>query len=1062
MYSQHETQANTLNNSSGSGNTISLSPSSSMSASTALHIQCFICKNYLTNPKTLRCNHSFCSDCLELSVSRSTKQYHCRVCGDKTNQNEAFLNDQLNRLANELKTQILFKNSSSGAVPINLNASGGGSSTAFQSSNAAVTHFQHQNNINSLSSSPSFNSPAHSSPYLHNSTSNQSSLSPRQMVVQHNQSSSSVLIPPLPLNPLSSSTNSPSLSSPLVMSENGINNSNNGSTSKYYQSIHSHHHHHHPHQSPSFKPSFGDNSNGGSNGGSFSPNIFGGFSPNITQSSSSSSSSSFLLQTNGSFTRPNSASNSPVIMGSSSFLFNQEKENGLNGSTTSTTNNTNGFIHSNPTHNSVLNAYNGGGGGYHHVIGSPYLPPLLSNSTISLLPPLSSSNNQIVNNNNQNGHNNNISNNHSHIHNHHNNNHHINNNHNHNQQHILQHYNNNSNDNFINITECAIHCMDIQFYCFDCIQPTCKKCIQNDHNGHLIKSLGEMLNEMKDDYQNQKKILSQVKSQTLIQNDIANQLVPYNSNDIKNQKMAIKKEISALTKQLFQIIDTDFNEYKNSIETKKQKINSLLGDIDNIVNNMTINNNGSNSNNNSPIKNNSNGKENHSSTNNNNNGSCPPSPNVSSSPTLSSIIKSTNNLNINGQPQSPQKKQLNQSQSNTQQQSNNNNNNNNTNNKFIIQQINSIIKGKSSTRNVISQYKDILKLPSKPLSWEISINENSNGCFSPINSGGGDSSSNGGGQGIESEHKESLLNATMNIMRKSNLSFKSKFQFIYAIGGLRQTVERYSIQHNKWNFVSNTVNQRNRISAVFDGRYSIYVFGGESSNTGFEKSVEKYNILEDRWTMIKEMPKERSRYATVFDGERYIYIIGGKDQCWFSNQMDRFDIYTQEYTSCQQMKLARSDLSAIYDPRGYIWAIGGFNGKALDVIEQYDIVNDQWINYGKMRRQRDGPGAIFDGKKYIYIMGGSYGLRKISSNLERMNVETWEWETLADMKKPIDVRNSAVFDKNNNQIYVVGGYYTEVLSEVQCYNIEKNEWDFKESMNEPREGNALVYVELEI
>ncbi|KAF2072427.1 hypothetical protein CYY_006262 [Polysphondylium violaceum] len=1013
MYA-HENQTNSTPTSPSASNN-----GTNASAATAIHFQCFICKNFLTNPKTLRCNHSFCSDCLELSLSRSSKQYHCRVCGDKTNYNEALLNDQLNRFANELKVQV-FK-SSSGAV--NIQQQNGGTSSAITSSNAAVNIFQHQNNLANLSlssSSPSFNSPSHSSPYLHNSN---QSLSPRQHIASHNSHSSSALIPPLPLNPLSSS--SPSLSSPLIMSENG--NGSNGNTSKYYHS--------HPHQSPSFKSSFGENGSG-----SFSPSLFGssgGFSPsNIPISTSNSSSSSFLLQNNGAFTRPNSTSNSPVIMGSGSFSFPQiEKDNGnLNGVHNG---NGNGF-NGNNSSSSLSNVY-----GYNHVIGSPYLSPLLSNST--LIPSLlssPSSNNQIVNitQNGQNGHH------------HHNNNHH-NNNHQHQHHQVNQHLHNLNNENFINISECPIHCMDIQFYCFDCVQPSCKKCIQSDHNGHVIKSLGEILIEMKEDYQTQKKILNQVKSQALIQNDITNQMVPFITNDIKAQKAAIKKEISALTQQIFEKIDNDFNEYKNSIETKKQKINSLLEEIDKyystVVNNIPSS--GSNSNGNSPIKN---GKDYNGSLSSSSS-SCPPSPNVSSSPTLSSLIKSTNNLNLNGQPQSPQKKQPQPNNGNNHHhhQSPPQSNGGNNSNKLIIQQINSIIKGKSSTKQVISQYKDILKLPSKPLLWEVNINEVAR-SFSPI--------SEVEQSATESIPKELLLHASMKIVKKSNLSFKSKFQFIYAIGGLRQTVERFSIQHNKWNFVSNTVNQRNRISAVFDGRYSIYVFGGESSNNGFEKTVEKYNILEDRWTMIKEMPKERSRYATVFDGDRYIYIIGGKDQCWFSNQMDRFDTYTREYVSCQQMKLARSDLSAVYDPRGYIWAIGGFNGKALDVIEQYDIANDQWINYGKMRRQRDGPGAVFDGKKYIYIMGGSYGLRKISSNLERMNVETWEWETLADMKKPIDVRNSAVFDKNNNQIYVVGGYYTEVLSEVQCYNIDKNEWDFKESMNEPREGNALVYVELEI
>ncbi|EGG22404.1 RING zinc finger-containing protein [Cavenderia fasciculata] len=306
-------------------------------------------------------------------------------------------------------------------------------------------------------------------------------------------------------------------------------------------------------------------------------------------------------------------------------------------------------------------------------------------------------------------------------------------------------------------------------------------------------------------------------------------------------------------------------------------------------------------------------------------------------------------------------------------------------------------------------------------------------------------------------------NYQINLLKVSNLPFKCTLKFIYAIGGKgKQSVERYSINQNRWSYVAPMTNERNRISGIYDGRGHIYVFGGESGNISFT-TVERYNIYNDTWENVAPLPSERSRHATIYDGKRYVYIIGGKDR-WFTNHVDRFDLFTQEYQSLAPMKTQRSDLSAVYDGKNYIYAIGGFNGKALDIIERYDIAEDKWVRLLRMRKMRDGPGAIYDTRSdSIYLMGGSYGTKRISSCLDRYQVLTDppRCDTMADMIKPIDVRNSVVYDNEDN-VYVVGGYFSEVLSDAYRYNIQHNQWSTLRSMNEPREGNALVYVTIDI
>ncbi|XP_006871288.1 PREDICTED: tripartite motif-containing protein 43-like [Chrysochloris asiatica] len=59
-------------------------------------LTCFVCLNYLTDPITIDCGHSFCRHCLNLIWEKGTTA-HCPICKEKTVQTE-------------LKTNILVKN----------------------------------------------------------------------------------------------------------------------------------------------------------------------------------------------------------------------------------------------------------------------------------------------------------------------------------------------------------------------------------------------------------------------------------------------------------------------------------------------------------------------------------------------------------------------------------------------------------------------------------------------------------------------------------------------------------------------------------------------------------------------------------------------------------------------------------------------------------------------------------------------------------------------------------------------------------------------------------------
>jgi tripartite motif-containing protein 43/48/49/64/77 len=51
-------------------------------------LTCFICMNYLTDPATTGCGHSFCLPCLCLSWAKAQTPVHCPICREPSQQGD--------------------------------------------------------------------------------------------------------------------------------------------------------------------------------------------------------------------------------------------------------------------------------------------------------------------------------------------------------------------------------------------------------------------------------------------------------------------------------------------------------------------------------------------------------------------------------------------------------------------------------------------------------------------------------------------------------------------------------------------------------------------------------------------------------------------------------------------------------------------------------------------------------------------------------------------------------------------------------------------------------------
>ncbi|EGG18529.1 Kelch repeat-containing protein [Cavenderia fasciculata] len=292
-----------------------------------------------------------------------------------------------------------------------------------------------------------------------------------------------------------------------------------------------------------------------------------------------------------------------------------------------------------------------------------------------------------------------------------------------------------------------------------------------------------------------------------------------------------------------------------------------------------------------------------------------------------------------------------------------------------------------------------------------------------------------------------------------------KQSYIYSIGGHlngfdQYALERYDMKEGRWRTLKPLHQMDNDFTSHYDGRNSIYNFGGSLTPS----KVTKYLIAEDRWEILSSEIPEGGRFlhSSVYDQKQFIYLLGGFPR---SNSVLRFNLVTEEFTKLSSMK-SLWKMSTVYDATtNSIYTIGGCNisGSSVNTFDRFDIDENRWVELSPLNHEMYSGGAIIDNNNgYIYVFGGFNSQNNETLNrVERYSIEHNKWEVV---EPPIPQRmtftNSTFFD-GDHYVYLVGGHSPatkENISTVYRFNTITFEWDILTTFQHSRVKGSAIYI----
>ena len=208
------------------------------------------------------------------------------------------------------------------------------------------------------------------------------------------------------------------------------------------------------------------------------------------------------------------------------------------------------------------------------------------------------------------------------------------------------------------------------------------------------------------------------------------------------------------------------------------------------------------------------------------------------------------------------------------------------------------------------------------------------------------------------------------------------------------------------------------------------------------------------WSFGAPMPTERAEMGVALIDD-VIYVAGGF-AAYGSGMTDRLEAYnitddSWETLTPMPVALHHAGMTA-YD--GIVYMMGGytdFDFTPSDGAWRYDPETDEWSEIASLPQPHGAHGLVTIGD-LIYLVGGTHDGHVLWAYDPA--TDTWNTE-LRRMPTRREHLGVTVFE---DQLYVVGGRWSNNLRMVEAYNPQTDEWTELESMPTPRGGFTVAAV----
>ncbi|WP_417437859.1 Kelch repeat-containing protein [Idiomarina sp.] len=233
-------------------------------------------------------------------------------------------------------------------------------------------------------------------------------------------------------------------------------------------------------------------------------------------------------------------------------------------------------------------------------------------------------------------------------------------------------------------------------------------------------------------------------------------------------------------------------------------------------------------------------------------------------------------------------------------------------------------------------------------------------------------------------------------------------------------------------------------AAVTDDE-SIYIIGG-ANKSGFLSSIEIIDPKTKETTVLQDKIIPRRYLTAVWDGKESIYIFGGISQqdggFWQEKTVEIFNTRTQKVTTTTPMRVPRRFNSAVL-LNDKIYVLGGsvyypkavergYDLRATSLVTAFDINTKKWSRVANLSAARST--RAFTTGEQVCAVGGYDGFHKWSV-FDCYDPTTGKWQLMPDAPTAISAHSVAV---HNDKLYVFGDY--DNLDQVLIYDFSENTW----------------------
>ncbi|WPP51258.1 Kelch repeat-containing protein [Catalinimonas niigatensis] len=287
---------------------------------------------------------------------------------------------------------------------------------------------------------------------------------------------------------------------------------------------------------------------------------------------------------------------------------------------------------------------------------------------------------------------------------------------------------------------------------------------------------------------------------------------------------------------------------------------------------------------------------------------------------------------------------------------------------------------------------------------------------------------------VETEAKWTNVSSKNDPTARHENAFTEVDGKFYLVGGRGdRPVDIYDPQTQEWSQGKNPPLEMNHFQAVsYDGK--LYVMGALTGGFPDEKPIPNIYIYDpetDEWTEGPEIPEGRRRGAAgAFAYNDKLYLVNGIQNGHtdgYVSWLDEYDPATNTWTSLADAPHQRDHVQAVVADNK-IYVAGGrttsnATGQTLELtvpeVDVYDFASGEWSTLeNDIPTMRAGTTSVVLGDKVIVIGGESGAMEAAHHQVEALDINTGEWESLPSLNRGRHGTQAIVYD---DKIYIAAG-----------------------------------------